>query len=58
MYYPDTVTGAIATSGPVQVGRAGSAYMLTQHFLSQATVNFYQYLEVVGHSLATPPNGI
>lgn len=40
MLYPDTVAGAVATSGPVQ-----------------AELNFYQYLEVAGESLATTKNG-
>lgn len=41
MLYPDTVAGAMATSGPVQ-----------------AELNFYQYLEVAGDSLATPKSGL
>ena len=40
MYYPDTVAGAVATSGPVQ-----------------AELNFYQYLEVAGESLASTKSG-
>ena len=40
MFYPETVAGAVATSGPVQ-----------------AELNFYQYLEVAGASLATTKNG-
>ena len=40
MLYPGTVSGAVATSGPVQ-----------------AELNFYQYLEVAGQSLATARNG-
>ena len=40
MYYPKTVAGAVATSGPVQ-----------------ASLNFYQYMEVVATSLATAEKG-